>query len=142
MSNGEKCRREIMSKVRNVDWDIMSNGELWPRLQQGQGAQQEGHGGSVAKLDGELQQHESQTFSPIRHFVPFDVLSHTAYYPFDVFSSRCFILFDLLSQSTFFPFVVVSHSAFCPSTFFIVGVFYFDILSVNRPMCVIITNIM
>jgi hypothetical protein len=108
MSNGEKCRREIMSKVRNVDWDIMSNGELWPRLQQGQGAQQEGHGGSVAKLDGELQQHESQTFSPIRHFVPFDVLSHTAYFPFDFFSSRRFILFGLLSQSTFFPFVVLS----------------------------------
>ncbi len=42
-----------------------------------------------------------------------------------------------MSHSTFFPFEVLSHSAyflltFCPSTFFTVGVFFFNILSVNR----------
>jgi hypothetical protein len=48
-----------------------------------------------------------------------------------------FYTFDFLSQSAIFPFNVLSHSAFflstfCPSTFFTVGVFYFDVLSVNQ----------
>ncbi len=92
------------------------------------------------------------TIFPIWHFVPFNVLSHSAFFPFgvfsiqrffqstfltirplvpvDVFSIRCFVPFGL------FSFDVLSHSAFClsticPSTFSPFGVFYFDILSVN-----------
>ncbi len=67
-------------------------------------------------------------FSTSRRFVPFDVLSHSAFFLFNVFSIRCFLLFyvlshsvffpfDLLSHSAFFPFDVLSHSAFCLSTF-------------------------
>jgi hypothetical protein len=60
------------------------------------------------------------TFFTFRRFVPVDV------FPFDV-----------LSHSAFFPFHL-SHSAFFLSTFrtstlFTVGVFYFDVLSVNPP---------
>ncbi len=121
MSNKKKYRLEIMLKVRNAEWDIMSNGKLGPRLQQAQGAQQEGHGGSVAKLGGERQQQESQTFSPIQHFVPFDVLSHfviffhstfflgdVSYYstfcpnPIDIFSIRRFVPFGVLSFDVFY----------------------------------------
>jgi hypothetical protein len=92
-------------------------------------------------------------FCPIWRFVPFNVLSHSAFFPFDIFSSRRFLLFDLLSQSTFFPFDVLSSSAFFCSTFspirrfvfrhFVlrlfstVGVFYFDIFSVNRTFYVV-----
>ncbi len=65
---------------------------------------------------------------------PFVVLSHSTFCPFDVFLPFFFL-------SSFFPFQVLSidvfpirrfsHSTFCPSTFVTVGVFYFDILSVN-----------
>ncbi len=75
-------------------------------------------------------------------------LSQSAFFPFDVFSIQCFLLFDLLSHTAFFPFDVLSHSAFfpfdvlshsalclstfCRSAFLTFGVFYFNILSVNR----------
>ncbi len=94
----------------------------------------------------------------IRHFLPF-VMSHSAFITFDIISSQCFLLFVILSRSAFITFVLMSfnnylpldilsfqrffyysdvfsvdllsHSPFRPSTFFTVGVFYFNILSVN-----------
>ncbi len=133
MSNGKKCRLEIMSKVKKAELDIMSNEELGPRLQQAQGAQQEGHGGSVAKLDGELQQQESQTFNPIRHFVPFNVLSHSAFFSIRRFlqakflTIRPFVPVDIFSIHCWVPFGVLSFDVLSLDVFFTVGVFYFDI---------------
>ncbi len=59
-------------------------------------------------------------------FVNFILMSFHHYLPFNVLYFRCFLLFDVLSVDLF------SHSTFCPLTFFVVGVFYFDILSVNH----------
>jgi hypothetical protein len=69
------------------------------------------------------------------------------FFTFDVISCRCLVLFDVLSSfdiffsSTFCPSRRFFLSSFClircffskscPSTFFNVGVFYFDVLSVN-----------
>ncbi len=76
----------------------------------------------------------------IRHFVPIGIsyFRHSTFCPI-----RRFVLFDVLSYSTFCPFDVFYHSTYCHSTFcpirhfvlrifFTVGVFYFDILSVNH----------
>jgi hypothetical protein len=76
------------------------------------------------------------TLFPVDIFLLFDVLSHSVfitfvlmsfwhYFPFDVVSFRHFLLFNV------FTIDLLSHLTFCPPTFFTVGVFYFDILSVN-----------
>ncbi len=109
------------------------------------------------------------TLFPVDDFLPFDIMSHSAFLTFDIIFSQHFLLFDILSRWAFitlillsfrryWPFDVLSfrrfllfdvfsvnllsHSTFGPSTFcpirclvrrhfFTVGVFYFDILSVN-----------
>jgi hypothetical protein len=94
-----------------------------------------------------------------QRFLSFDIMPCLAFITFNIISSRLFSLFDILSRSAFITFVLtafrhhlpfdvlcfrrfllfnifstdlLSHSMFCPLTFFTVGVFYFDILSVNQ----------
>ncbi len=82
------------------------------------------------------------TFSIIscRRFSPFNIMSHSAFFililmslhrfdPFDNLFFQCFLPFNVFSVN------VLSHSTFCPSTFFTVGIFYFNILSVNHVNC-------
>ncbi len=71
-----------------------------------------------------------------RCFVPVDVFLQSTFFPVTFSYYLTFFPYNVLSQSAFFPFDVMSHSAFflstfCPSTFFTVGVFYFDVLLVN-----------
>jgi hypothetical protein len=61
----------------------------------------------------------------IRHYFPFVIMSHSAFITFDIISIQHFLPFDILS------FGILSNSTFCPSAFFTVGVFYFNILSLN-----------
>jgi hypothetical protein len=65
------------------------------------------------------------TLCPIQRFFTFVLMSFRSFVPFDVLSFRRFLPFDILSIN------ILSNSTFCLSTFFTVGVFYFDILSVN-----------
>ncbi len=96
-------------------------------------------------------------FFPVDIFLPLDIMSHSAFIRFNIISSRRFLLLDVLSCSGFITFVLMSFRCylpfdslstfftfrrfshqpfvpvpFCPSRLFTVGVFYFDILSVNR----------
>ncbi len=67
------------------------------------------------------------TLCPIQRFFTFVLMSFRRFVPFDILSFQRFLPFNILSVD------ILSNSMYCPSTFFIVGVFYFDILSVNRP---------
>jgi hypothetical protein len=83
----------------------------------------------------------NRPFFTCRCFVPVDVFLHSIFLVdiflvFGILSQSVLFIFYVLSQSALFPFDVLSHSAFflptfCPSTFFTVGVFYFEVLSVN-----------
>ncbi len=71
------------------------------------------------------------SFFAILHYVSIGISYFRHYFyptflPFDVFSFRHFLPFDVLSVN------VLSNATFCSSTFFTVGFFYFDILSVNH----------
>ncbi len=56
-------------------------------------------------------------FSPIRRFVPFDVLSHSAFFPFNIFP------FDVSYYSTFCPIQQFFHSTLCPICHFLHSTF-------------------
>jgi hypothetical protein len=66
------------------------------------------------------------TFCPLKHLLPTFLCPFRRYLPSNVLSFRRFLLFDVFSVD------LLSYSTFCLSTFFTVGVFYFNILSVNR----------
>jgi hypothetical protein len=111
MLNTKKCRLEIMSKIRNTEWDIISN-KKYQNI------------------------NEYYLLFSIRRFVLFDVLSHSAFFPFDVLSHstfltiRPFVQVDVFSIRCFVPFGVLSHSTFCPIRRFVpFGVLSFDVLS-------------
>ncbi len=70
-------------------------------------------------------------------YLPFDVLSHSAFITFDHLSFRHYLPIDVLSFQCFFTILHFFHGPFVPfdvlsvDVLFNVGVFYFDILSVN-----------
>jgi hypothetical protein len=71
------------------------------------------------------------TFSTFCHFVPFGVItfvlmSFRHYLPFNILSFQRFWLFNVFSIN------LLSHLTFCLLTFFTIGIFYFEILSVNQ----------
>jgi hypothetical protein len=72
------------------------------------------------------------TFFTFRRFVPVDIFLHSTFFPVNVFYSSTFCPSPPLLSLTFCPSGRLFHLTFCPSTFFTVGVFYFDVLSVNQ----------
>jgi hypothetical protein len=72
----------------------------------------------------------------IRRFVPFHIMSRSAFCTLDIMSIRRFFPFNILSFRHFLRFDILSvdilsHSTFCRSMFCTFGVCYFDLLSVN-----------
>ncbi len=57
-----------------------------------------------------------------RCFLPFDIMSHSAFIIFNIISSRHFFLFDILSRSAVITFVLMSFRHYLP----------FDVLSFRR----------
>jgi hypothetical protein len=69
------------------------------------------------------------TFSPLLSLLTLFLCPFVIIYNSTFFTIGHFSLFDVFSVD------LLSHSTFCPSTFFAVGVFYFDFLSVNPYFC-------
>jgi hypothetical protein len=56
----------------------------------------------------------------IRHYLPFDIMSHLAFITFAFLFFRHYLPFDIMSHLAFIllltvcPFVIIYHSTFCP----------------------------